>query len=140
VIIPNELPDLEVEEPGWGSAIPIVFLSLKSLNFTRLDLSTACSILFSLRMQCRLSDVDIPPHARITEVLDPKGLRKGMNRQDTNREDQKADDQLANFLFLHQAYKQYKAGSYTMQGERPCLGNNALYLRNSVFALASLVS
>jgi hypothetical protein len=46
----------------------------------------------------------------IAEVLDPKGLRKGMNRQDTNREDQKADDQLANFLFLHQAYKQYKAG------------------------------
>jgi hypothetical protein len=58
--------------------------------------------------------------ARITEVLDPKGLRKGMNSPDTNREDQKAndlcgvgcavvsiaafqksDDQLANFLFLH---------------------------------------
>jgi hypothetical protein len=27
---------------------------------------------------------------------------------------------------LHQAYKQYKAGSYTMQGELLCLGNNAL--------------
>jgi hypothetical protein len=35
--------------------------------------------------------------AGITEVLDPKWLRKGMNRQDTNQEDQKADDQLANF-------------------------------------------
>jgi hypothetical protein len=35
--------------------------------------------------------------ARITEILDPKGLRKGMNRQDTNGEDQKADDQLAIF-------------------------------------------
>jgi hypothetical protein len=87
-----------------------------------------------------LVSLEIGSLAVIAEVLDPKGLRKGMNRQDTNREDQKADDQLANFLFLHQAYKQYKAGSYTMQGERPCLGNNALYLRNSVFALASLVS
>jgi hypothetical protein len=37
--------------------------------------------------------------AVIAEVLDPKGLRKRMNRQDTNREDQKADDQLANFNF-----------------------------------------
>jgi hypothetical protein len=43
--------------------------------------------------------------AGIAEVLDLKGLRKGMNRQDINREDQKADDQLAIFLFLHQAYK-----------------------------------
>jgi hypothetical protein len=38
--------------------------------------------------------------AGIAEVLDPKGLREGMNRQDTYREAQKADDQLANFLFF----------------------------------------
>jgi hypothetical protein len=31
-----------------------------------------------------------------------------MNRQDTNQEDQKIDDQLANFLYLHQAYKHTK--------------------------------
>jgi hypothetical protein len=37
--------------------------------------------------------------ARIAEVLDPKGLRKAMNRRDTNRENQKADEQLANFYF-----------------------------------------
>jgi hypothetical protein len=60
--------------------------------------------------------------ARITEVLDLKVLRKGMNRQDTNREDQKANEQLANFLFLHQGYKRYKAGSNTMQRELLCLG------------------
>jgi hypothetical protein len=47
---------------------------------------------------------------------------------------------LANFLFFHQAYKQYKAGSYTMQGEFLCLGNNALYLKNNVLAPNSLVS
>jgi hypothetical protein len=35
----------------------------------------------------------------ITEVLDLKGLRKGMNRQDINQEDQKADDQLQIFYF-----------------------------------------
>jgi hypothetical protein len=74
-----------------------------------------------------------------SHVLDLKGLRKGMNRQDTNQEDQKADDQLANFLFLHQAYKQYKAGSYTMQGELLCLGNNALYLRNNALTPNYLV-
>jgi hypothetical protein len=38
--------------------------------------------------------------AGITEVLDLKGLRKGMNIQDTNQEDQKADDQLANFFIF----------------------------------------
>jgi hypothetical protein len=63
-----------------------------------------------------------------------------MNRRDTNQEDQKADNQLANFLFLHQVYKQCKAGSYTMQGEFLCLGNNALYLKNNVLAPTSLVS
>jgi hypothetical protein len=63
-----------------------------------------------------------------------------MNRQDTNREDQKVDDQLANVLFFHQAYKQYKAGSYTMQGELLCLGNNALYLRSNALAPTSQVS
>jgi hypothetical protein len=72
--------------------------------------------------------------ARIPEVLDPKVLREGMNRQGTYQEGQKADDQPANFLFLHQAYKQYKVGSYTMQGEFLCLGNNALYLKNNVLA------
>jgi hypothetical protein len=55
-------------------------------------------------------------------------------------EDQKADDQLANFLFLYQAYKQYKAGSYTIQRELLCLGNNALYLRNNALTPNSLVS
>jgi hypothetical protein len=78
--------------------------------------------------------------AWIAEVLDPKGLRKDMNRRDTNREDQKAEDQLANFYFLHQAYKQYKAGSYTMQEELVCLGNNALYLKNNALTPNSLVS
>jgi hypothetical protein len=37
--------------------------------------------------------------AGIAEVLDLKGLRKGMNRQDINREDQKADDQVVFFYF-----------------------------------------
>jgi hypothetical protein len=37
--------------------------------------------------------------ADIAEILDLKGLRKGMNSQDTNQEDQKADDQMANFYF-----------------------------------------
>jgi hypothetical protein len=39
----------------------------------------------------------MPSAARIAEVLDLKGLREGMNRQDTCPEGQKADDQLANF-------------------------------------------
>jgi hypothetical protein len=55
-----------------------------------------------------LVSLEIGSLAVIAEVLDPKGLRKGMNRQDTNREDQKIDDQLANFLYLHQAYKHTK--------------------------------
>jgi hypothetical protein len=38
--------------------------------------------------------------AGIAEVLDLKGLREGMNKQDTYREVQKTDDQLANFLFF----------------------------------------
>jgi hypothetical protein len=40
----------------------------------------------------------VPP-AGITEVLDLKGLREGMNRQDTYQEGQKSDDQLAKFYF-----------------------------------------
>jgi hypothetical protein len=44
----------------------------------------------------------------IAEVLDPKVLREGMNRQDTYREGQKADDQLAKFYFSQQAL--YKRG------------------------------
>jgi hypothetical protein len=63
-----------------------------------------------------------------------------MNRQDTHREGQRADDHLPNFLFLHQAYKQYKAGSYTMQEELLYLRNSALYLKNSVLPPNSLVS
>jgi hypothetical protein len=63
-----------------------------------------------------------------------------MNRQITNGEDQKADDQLAKFLCFHQAYKQYKAGSYTMQEDLLGLGNNAHYLRNNVFTPTFLVS
>jgi hypothetical protein len=39
----------------------------------------------------------------IAEVLDPKGLREGMNRQDTYQEGQKADDQLATFYFSQPA-------------------------------------
>jgi hypothetical protein len=39
----------------------------------------------------------------ITEILDPKGLREGMNKQDTYREGQKADDQLEKFYFSQQA-------------------------------------
>jgi hypothetical protein len=46
------------------------------------------------------------PLARIAEVFDPKGLREGMNRQDTYRESQKADDQLANFLFFSASFIQ----------------------------------
>jgi hypothetical protein len=48
--------------------------------------------------------------ARITEVLNPKGLRAGMNktRQDTYREGQQADDQLAKFYFPQPAL--YKRG------------------------------
>jgi hypothetical protein len=42
----------------------------------------------------------------IVEVLDPKGLREGMNRQDTFQEGQKADDQLANFLFFSAGFIQ----------------------------------
>jgi hypothetical protein len=38
--------------------------------------------------------------AGITEVLDLKGLREGMNRQDTYLKGQKADDQLANFFYF----------------------------------------
>jgi hypothetical protein len=64
--------------------------------------------------------------AGIAEILNLKWLRKGMNRQDTNQEDQKADDQMAKFLFLHQAYKQYEAECYTKQEELLFLGNNAL--------------
>jgi hypothetical protein len=63
-----------------------------------------------------------------------------MNRQDTHQKGQRADDQLPNFLFLHQAYKQYKAGSYTMQEELLHLENNALYLKNNVLPPNSLVS
>jgi hypothetical protein len=62
------------------------------------------------------------PPAGITEVLDPKGLRAGMNKtghmkglthlgsesQNTYREDQKTDDQLAKFYFSQQAL--YKRG------------------------------
>jgi hypothetical protein len=45
------------------------------------------------------------PLAGITEILDPKGLREGMNRQDIYREGQKADDQLAIFfIFLSKIY------------------------------------
>jgi hypothetical protein len=33
-------------------------------------------------------------------VLDPKGLTKGMSRQDTNQEDQKADDQTGKFFIF----------------------------------------
>jgi hypothetical protein len=51
--------------------------------------------------------------AGTTEVLDPKGLRKGMNRCDTQKDsltqkgndkiyDQKAGDQLAKFYFSQQ--------------------------------------
>jgi hypothetical protein len=57
--------------------------------------------------------------AGIAEVLDPKGLRKGMNRPDTNQEDQKADDQLANYYFC------IRLISSTKQ-ELLCLVNNAL--------------
>jgi hypothetical protein len=57
-----------------------------------------------------------------------------MNTQDTYLEGQEADDQTGKFLFLHQAYKQYKVGSYTMQGEFLCLGNNVLYLNNNILA------
>jgi hypothetical protein len=63
-----------------------------------------------------------------------------VNTQDTNPENQKTDDQLANFLFLHQAYKQFKPESYTMKEELLCLGNNALYLKNSALTPTSLVS
>jgi hypothetical protein len=49
------------------------------------------------------------PAAGITEVLDPKGLREGINRQNTYWEGQKADDQLAKFYFSQQAlYKRKK--------------------------------
>jgi hypothetical protein len=47
-------------------------------------------------------------NAGIAEVLDQKGLREGMNRQDTYQEGQKADDQLAKFYFSQQAL--YKRG------------------------------
>jgi hypothetical protein len=40
----------------------------------------------------------------ITEVLDPKGLREGMNRQDTYQEGQKADTHWQNFIFLSKFY------------------------------------
>jgi hypothetical protein len=46
--------------------------------------------------------------AGITEVLDPKGLREGMNRQDTYQEDKKSDDQLAKFYFSQKVL--YKRG------------------------------
>jgi hypothetical protein len=57
--------------------------------------------------------------AGIVEVLDPKGLRKGMNRRDTWKDsltqegndkthDQKAGDQLAKFYFSQQVL--YKRG------------------------------
>jgi hypothetical protein len=46
--------------------------------------------------------------AGITEVLDQKGLREVMNRQDTYQEGQKADDQLPKFYFSQQAL--YKRG------------------------------
>jgi hypothetical protein len=60
----------------------------------------------------------VPPTG-IAEILDPKGLRKGMNSQDTqkdsltqegndNTHDQKAGDQLAKFYFSQQAL--YKRG------------------------------
>jgi hypothetical protein len=48
--------------------------------------------------------------------------------------------ELANFVFLHQAYNQYKVGSYTMQGEFLCLGNNAFHLNNNVLAPISYIS
>jgi hypothetical protein len=38
--------------------------------------------------------------AGIAEVLDPKGLRKGMNSQDTNQEDQNANDQTGKFFIF----------------------------------------
>jgi hypothetical protein len=40
------------------------------------------------------------PLAGIAEVLDPKGLRKGMNRRNINGEDQKADDQTGKFFIF----------------------------------------
>jgi hypothetical protein len=46
--------------------------------------------------------------ARIAEILDMKGLREGMNRQDTYQEDQRADDQLANFLVFSASFIQKK--------------------------------
>jgi hypothetical protein len=43
--------------------------------------------------------------AGITKVLDPKGFREGMNRQNTYAEGQQADDQLASFfIFLSKLY------------------------------------
>jgi hypothetical protein len=48
--------------------------------------------------------------AGITEVLDPKGLREGMSRQDTYQEGQKADDQLENSLFFSASFIQKKRG------------------------------
>jgi hypothetical protein len=46
----------------------------------------------------------------MAEVLNPKGLRAGMNktRQDTYQEGQQADDQLAQFYFFQPAL--YKRG------------------------------
>jgi hypothetical protein len=46
----------------------------------------------------------------MAEVLNPKGLRAGMNktRQDTYQEGQQADDQLAKFYFSQPAL--YKRG------------------------------
>jgi hypothetical protein len=54
--------------------------------------------------------------------------------------DQKAGDLTGKFLFLCQAFKQNKAGGYTMQEELLCLGNNALYLKNNVLAPISSVT
>jgi hypothetical protein len=44
-----------------------------------------------------ISEISI---ARIAEVLDPKELREGMNRQDTYQEGQQADDQTGKFFIF----------------------------------------
>jgi hypothetical protein len=60
---------------------------------------------FTLGCLCglQISALSLCPHARIVGVLDPKGLREGMNRQDAYQEGQKTADQLANFNFSQQA-------------------------------------
>jgi hypothetical protein len=72
----------------------------------------------------------------IAEVLDPKGLREGMNRQDTYWEGQKADDQLAKFYFSQQAlYKRVRDLNIknTLTQLQPfCFGHPAFLLQVSL--------